>query len=427
MNRAVIHAEQPVGPDDLPPAQRRDVAAPLRLLFISTARLGFKTSAAIFERTAAARPDIDAVHWYPALSRLETLLRAPTPLRASGWDFHDLRFLLATSRCVRRRLGREGHFPLERFDVVHVQTQQMAAFLPTLRPSARCRFVVHADATVPLYRRTFGQPRGPIGPLVGYERNVVNAADALACLSEWTIDSMAADHGVPRERMFLFRPCPAAGAVKAQPRVRGQKLRIVFVGNDWERKGGARLLSWHQARWTDRVELHVCSGAAPVDRAAESVVWHGPTPHERLIGELLPSMHAMVMPTVTDTFLIAAAEAQAAGLAVISSRLAGIPEVVRDGVSGLLRDRHDDAGFVDAVERLESEPGLLERLQAGAREHSARNLAAEAWNNHLFDQFHRLARGLQPEIAPACVDPETLGVARRSASTPQAAEPTIPR
>ncbi len=60
-------------------------------------------------------------------------------------------------------------------------------------------------------------------------------------------------------------------------------------------------------------------------------------------------------------------EAMAMGLPVVSSRLAGIPELVEDGVTGLLTEPGDEDALYAAVTRLIGDPGLRDRLGAAGR------------------------------------------------------------
>ena len=66
-------------------------------------------------------------------------------------------------------------------------------------------------------------------------------------------------------------------------------------------------------------------------------------------------------------------ESLARGRPVLGARVGGIPELVEDGVNGLLVDPEDAAGLADALVRLASDRALLERLAAGAR------ASAEPW------------------------------------------------
>ena len=61
-------------------------------------------------------------------------------------------------------------------------------------------------------------------------------------------------------------------------------------------------------------------------------------------------------------------EAMAAGRAVIASRVAGIPDVVTDGVDGVLVAPGDVAALAEALARLAGDPALRARLGAAARD-----------------------------------------------------------
>jgi len=60
-------------------------------------------------------------------------------------------------------------------------------------------------------------------------------------------------------------------------------------------------------------------------------------------------------------------EAMASGVPVIATRIAGIPELVEDGVSGLLTAPGDSAALVAAIDRLLSDGALRERLARAGR------------------------------------------------------------
>jgi phosphatidylinositol alpha-1,6-mannosyltransferase len=68
-----------------------------------------------------------------------------------------------------------------------------------------------------------------------------------------------------------------------------------------------------------------------------------------------------------EGFGIALAEAGAAGLPVIAGRSGGIPELVRDGETGLLVDPEHTGPLVQAIERLLDNPELARRLGGAGR------------------------------------------------------------
>lgn len=60
-------------------------------------------------------------------------------------------------------------------------------------------------------------------------------------------------------------------------------------------------------------------------------------------------------------------EAMAAGLPAVSTDVSGIPELIEDGVNGLLVPQDDAGALADALGRLATEPGLSSRLAEAGR------------------------------------------------------------
>jgi hypothetical protein len=385
---------------------------PVRALFINGLELGFGTTTRSLEALTASRSDIEAVHFSV---RMPLWLRAicwETPLRNGRVDFHAWRMLHGWAALLRPLLAPGGPLSMDRFDVVHVLTQQRALASARLLSSFAHppKLVVNADATLSAWDRTFEVHTHATPLQLRIERSIFHAAansgGAVACASRWVADSVITDSGIAAQRIFLHMPCAhrLPGATPRRPDAhfdRSGPLRLIFVGNAWQRKGGPRLVRWHQQRWADRAELHVCSSEARPDPSARNIVWHGRVDHDRLIRELLPTMDVFVLPTYEDTFLIAAQEAQAMGVPVVSSRLAGIPEVVLDGQTGLLCPRHDDQAFIAGVERFIQEPDTLARFSGAAVVHAELHLNAQTWHNHLIDQLVAIAHHRPIAFAPS--------------------------
>jgi glycosyltransferase involved in cell wall biosynthesis len=74
-----------------------------------------------------------------------------------------------------------------------------------------------------------------------------------------------------------------------------------------------------------------------------------------------------VMPTHNEAFGLVFQEAAAAALPAIGSRLNAIPEIIRDGETGLLVDSHDRGQLIDALGALIGSAGLRDRHGRAAR------------------------------------------------------------
>jgi 2-deoxystreptamine N-acetyl-D-glucosaminyltransferase/2-deoxystreptamine glucosyltransferase len=75
---------------------------------------------------------------------------------------------------------------------------------------------------------------------------------------------------------------------------------------------------------------------------------------------------AALLPSAWENFPHTVVEALAVGTPVLATSVGGVPEVVHDGENGLLVPAGDAAALSAAIARFFAEPGLRERLAAGA-------------------------------------------------------------
>ena len=98
----------------------------------------------------------------------------------------------------------------------------------------------------------------------------------------------------------------------------------------------------------------------------------GAMPREA-VREVLRNSDVFILPSTREAFGLSALEARAVGLPVVAFRTGSLPEIVPDGVAGLLVDT--DQEMADALTRLARDRGLL----LGLREGSVRNPPPFDW------------------------------------------------
>jgi N-acetyl-alpha-D-glucosaminyl L-malate synthase BshA len=84
------------------------------------------------------------------------------------------------------------------------------------------------------------------------------------------------------------------------------------------------------------------------------------------VAPLLANADLFLLPSESESFGLSALEALACGVPVVASRAGGIPEVVRDGVTGALRDVGDVDAMAEAATAILRDKVLWAEMSAAA-------------------------------------------------------------
>lgn len=107
------------------------------------------------------------------------------------------------------------------------------------------------------------------------------------------------------------------------------------------------------------------------------------------IGPILAGCHLTLLPSRQESFGLSALEAMACGVPVLASRAGGLPELIEDGVDGLLFDPDNPQEAIDKGVALLSDPSARERMGAAAFESSQKKFGM----SRLVDQYEAVYRG----------------------------------
>jgi glycosyltransferase involved in cell wall biosynthesis len=224
---------------------------------------------------------------------------------------------------------------------------------------------------------------------------------------------------------------PAITPMTEHPHLRQPgPLRVLFIGTAFVPKGGVEAVRAVQAaRDSHEVTLDLISDV-PAGRQAELGGAKGVTAHPwpappELVRELFTRADVLLFPSHMDTLGFVMLEAMANGVPVLASRHFATPELVEDEVSGLLVEGENllygDDGLcrfqhtlppprafasalarpseayvgrlASALTRLAEEPGLYERLAAGALERVSTGPLSPDRRRATLGECYRRARG----------------------------------
>lgn len=202
---------------------------------------------------------------------------------------------------------------------------------------------------------------------VVYER-----ARTCAAASHWTADSLIGDYGVQPGRVAVVGF--GANHLAASSEREWARPRFLFVGVDWERKGGPQLLRAF-ARLHETIPnatLDLVGGHPPVQQpgvTAHGPLWKSRAQDRRTLGDLFGRCTCLVVPSLIEPFGIVYVEAGSSGMPSIVSGAGGGGDIV--GPDGGIVVAPGDEEELLAAMRVLADPDVARRMGAAARERAA--------------------------------------------------------
>jgi glycosyltransferase involved in cell wall biosynthesis len=212
------------------------------------------------------------------------------------------------------------------------------------------------------------------GRLARYARRVVERAELVVVLTEGWRRRVAGYLGREERIRVLRNPAPASVPDGV---ARSREQRILYLGRLFPRKGHDDLLRGFALIADTHPGARVVfagSGDLEVTRAlaarlgvVERVEFLGWVTGARKAEELARAA-VFALPSHQEASPVSILEAMSAGTPVVATRVGGIPDLVQDGVNGLLVEPQNPTALARALSALLDDPGLGGRLAAHARE-----------------------------------------------------------
>lgn len=188
------------------------------------------------------------------------------------------------------------------------------------------------------------------------------------------------DHALFNETLKERRP-----ALRKQHGIRDDELVLLFVANNWERKGLATVISALGAAGNETARLLIVGRGDPKRYVAlakqrhiapERLLFTGRTAQ---VETYYGMADAFVLPTRYEPFANVCLEAMACGLPVATTRTNGAAELIRHGENGFVLEAWDDAAALAGIIALWSDRTLREAMGA----HALRTARAYTWERHI--------------------------------------------
>lgn len=356
---------------------------------------------------------------------------------------HDrLRYAIECATFARRA-SQAIRLERSRFDVIHVEG--FAAWdadlvtVHAVRPAELDDYFSRVEPNAAFVRRRLNANllRPQTGVVMRIEQRLLGAKPPPYCLcpSQRVKDDLERWYGVPSERIEVlpygidlnrFDDRDARRArVRAEHAVGDNGLVVLFVGDDFQRKGLDRAIRG-LAQSTSTGQLWVAggrrSGIVKARRLADSVeigdrtTFLGRVSADRL-ADFYCAADVLLLPTRQDSWAFPVVEGLAAGVVVVASAHAGSSEVIEAGVDGFVLDGpgtpEEIASYLDGPL---ADAGVRAAISARARA-SARRFDRERVYQRYREAHHvayELAHGAAARGAPVATPAGAVADARFS-------------
>jgi glycosyltransferase involved in cell wall biosynthesis len=282
-----------------------------------------------------------------------------------------------------------------RADVVHSHEFTMAIYGAAAAKRARARHVITMHGG--LYYATAWRRRAAL-------RWAMRRSAALIGVSDATASALQRNLGIARSKLHVVpNGIPLRTGVRARLRselaLAPGELLIVSVGNLYAVKGHAVLIDAlatlrDRAGW--RLAIAGRGEEEPRLRAQAATASIGDRVH--LLGfrddvaDILAAGDVFTMPSLSEGLPLALVEGMSFGLPVVVTGVGGVPEVVTDGVEGLIVPPSDPGALATALAELLQNASRRQQMGAAARTRAVRDYALST----MADRYERLYRGESP-------------------------------
>lgn len=339
---------------------------------------------------------------------------------------------------VYRRLGQSYYSPVEPWVAPHYARQIEAQLARSKADLLLC-----PENAIPLARVRTALPTvlwtdALLGSLVDFypyltnlcpetrrrlhavEKAALERCDRIILTSQWAAQSAMDLYGLPADNIRIIPRGASRAQDLAQTEVEAliaqrppDPCRLLFLGVDWERKGGPLALEVAQTlnqqgvktelwvvgcepRWTgDRPSFVRSFGF--IDRA---------TPEgEAQFAHLLGTAHFLIFPTKADTFGVAISEANAAGLPCVAAAVGGIPTVLQTDINGRAFPVEATAGnYAQYIAAYMADYPRYRTLALSAWQHYRQHLSWDAAQQQAWGYLQELVAGGNSRSAPISLE-----------------------
>lgn len=249
---------------------------------------------------------------------------------------------------------------------------------PSVRKGLRRFLFLNLSALDARKTGTFGFDKMPdteFEAAIDHQRQILGWADGVITPSTYAADSISRDFGYPRDKItpFGYGAGMSLGETTELTIERFNAANILFVGRDWERKGGPLVhAAWRRVREKIPHSTLTIIGPRTAPISGPGVRFVGYLDKTKLSDRLLlleeyASASVFCMPTHCEPWGLVFSEAAATGTPIVSFREWSLPDIVEQGITGHLVVEHDADSLAEGLLNVLRDPQRALAMGLAAR------------------------------------------------------------
>jgi glycosyltransferase involved in cell wall biosynthesis len=359
-----------------------------KALCIFTNLLGNKAMTSLLVETLDRLPGLEPTY---VCVDVEDYNKFPAPWWARATNPWQVEFI------ARQKARQMVHRP---FDMLLVHGWEMAVAFRNLArrvPAAAMMDSVPATVNYQRRRQGFKGLKRSLSHQV-HHRAFARAAQGFDLFLPKSSDcaaSLQRDYGAGPERCFVTLAPQHLEFWKPGARSVCLPIRLLFVGNDFARKGGDFLLRLYAEYLTGTCSLTIASNdpSLEVRKLPPGVLWLRGRNRDQLL-EVYRESDIFVFPSQQDYTPQVLAEALAVGLPCLVNDFDGARDLIHDGETGFLFTLNTPVEvWAEHVKRLVTNPGELSRMSACARQFAEDKLGRDRFEQLIAEVIEQLRAG----------------------------------
>jgi glycosyltransferase involved in cell wall biosynthesis len=228
---------------------------------------------------------------------------------------------------------------------------------------------------------------------IDLETSLYQRVRANLVMSEFIRDSLIADYGCDPAKIAVVGAAPNLQPPASPPDNDGYSNRtILFVGVDWERKGGPLLVEAFRkvVEALPDARLIIAGSSPSIDLPNVEIAGRVPLAE---ISRLLLRSSVLALPSLREPQGVNVIEALMHRIPVVASNIGALPEMVEHGISGLIVPPGNAPALAAALIELLSDPALCRRFGEAGRESAMARYSGAAVS-------HRLGEAIRSGLSP---------------------------